>query len=185
MIEEIHQEVKDGMQSTLDSLVKEYAGVRTGRATTALVDGILVDYFGAQAQLKQLATISVPESRLIVIQPWDKSVAPEVEKAIQRSNLGLNPVSDGTVIRIPVPPLTEERRRDLVKVVKKSAEDRRIYVRNVRRDGNDLLKQMEKDKEISEDDNRRAQERIQKLTDEFIRKVDEAAAKKEKEVMEE
>jgi ribosome recycling factor len=185
MIEEIHQEVKDGMQSTLDSLVKEYAGVRTGRATTALVDGILVDYFGAQAQLKQLATISVPESRLIVIQPWDKSVAPEVEKAIQRSNLGLNPVSDGTVIRIPVPPLTEERRRDLVKVVKKSAEDRRISVRNVRRDGNDLLKQMEKDKEISEDDNRRAQERIQKLTDEFIRKVDEAAAKKEKEVMEE
>ncbi|MDP6084731.1 MAG: ribosome recycling factor, partial [Nitrospinota bacterium] len=128
---------------------------------------------------------SVPESRLIVIQPWDKSVAPEVEKAIQRSNLGLNPVSDGTVIRIPVPPLTEERRRDLVKVVKKSAEDRRISVRNVRRDGNDLLKQMEKDKEISEDDNRRAQERIQKLTDEFIRKVDEAAAKKEKEVMEE
>ncbi|MDP6484277.1 MAG: ribosome-recycling factor, partial [Nitrospinota bacterium] len=106
-------------------------------------------------------------------------------KAIQRSNLGLNPVSDGTVIRIPVPPLTEERRRDLVKVVKKSAEDRRISVRNVRRDGNDLLKQMEKDKEISEDDNRRAQERIQKLTDEFIRKVDEAAAKKEKEVMEE
>ncbi|HJM44201.1 MAG: ribosome recycling factor [Nitrospinota bacterium] len=184
-MEEIHQEVKDGMQSTLDSLVKEYAGVRTGRATTALVDGILVDYFGAQAQLKQLATISVPESRLIVIQPWDKSVAPEVEKAIQRSNLGLNPVSDGTVIRIPVPPLTEERRRDLVKVVKKSAEDRRISVRNVRRDGNDLLKQMEKDKEISEDDNRRAQERIQKLTDEFIRKVDEAAAKKEKEVMEE
>ena len=185
MIEEIHQEVKDGMQSTLDSLVKEYAGVRTGRATTALVDGILVDYFGAQAQLKQLATISVPESRLIVIQPWDKSVAPEVEKAIQRSNLGLNPVSDGTVIRIPVPPLTEERRRDLVKVVKKSAEDRRISIRNVRRDGNDLLKQMEKDKEISEDDNHRAQERIQKLTDEFIGKVDEAAAQKEKEVMEE
>ena len=185
MIEEIHQEVKDGMQSTLDSLVKEYAGVRTGRATTALVDGILVDYFGAQAQLKQLATISVPESRLIVIQPWDKSVAPEVEKAIQRSNLGLNPVSDGKVIRIPVPSLTEERRRDLVKVVKKSAEDRRISIRNVRRDGNDLLKQMEKDKEISEDDNHRAQERIQKLTDEFIGKVDEAAAQKEKEVMEE
>ncbi len=185
MIEEIHQEVKDGMQLTLDSLVKEFAGVRTGRATTALVDGILVDYFGVQTQLKQLATISVPESRLIVIQPWDKSVVPEVEKAIQRSNLGLNPVSDGKILRIPVPPLTEERRRDLVKVVKKKAEDRRVSVRNVRRDGNDLLKQMEKDKEISEDDNRRAQERIQKLTDEFIRKVDEVTAKKEKEVMEE
>jgi ribosome recycling factor len=185
MIEEIHQEVKDGMQSTLDSLVKEFAGVRTGRATTAMVDEILVDYFGAQTQLKQLATISVPESRLIVIQPWDKSVVPEVEKAIQRSNLGLNPVSDGKILRIPVPPLTEERRRDLVKIVKKSAEDRRISIRNVRRDGNDLLKQMEKDKEISEDDNRRAQERIQKLTDEFIRKVDEVTAKKEKEVMEE
>ncbi len=185
MIEEIHQEVKDGMQSTLDSLVKEFAGVRTGRATTAMVDEILVDYFGTQTQLKQLATISVPESRLIVIQPWDKSVVPEVEKAIQRSNLGLNPVSDGKILRIPVPPLTEERRRDLVKIVKKSAEDRRISIRNVRRDGNDLLKQMEKDKEISEDDNRRAQERIQKLTDEFIRKVDEVTAKKEKEVMEE
>lgn len=185
MIEEIYQEVKDGMQSTLDSLVKEFAGVRTGRATTALVDGILVDYFGAQTQMKQLATISVPESRLIVIQPWDKSVVPEVEKAIQRSNLGLNPVSDGKILRIPVPPLTEERRRDLVKVVKKKAEDRRVSVRNARRDGNDLLKQMEKDKEISEDDNRRAQERIQKLTDEFIRKVDEVTAKKEKEVMEE
>ena len=185
MIEEIYQEVKDGMQSTLDSLVKEFAGVRTGRATTALVDGILVDYFGVQTQLKQLATISVPESRLIVIQPWDKSVVPEVEKAIQRSNLGLNPVSDGKILRIPVPPLTEERRRDLVKVVKKKAEDRRVSVRNARRDGNDLLKQMEKDKEISEDDNRRAQERIQKLTDEFIRKVDEVTAKKEKEVMEE
>ncbi len=185
MIEEIYQEVKDGMQSTLDSLVKEFAGVRTGRATTALVDGILVDYFGAQTQMKQLATISVPESRLIVIQPWDKSVVPEVEKAIQRSNLGLNPVSDGKTLRIPVPPLTEERRRDLVKVVKKKAEDRRVSVRNTRRDGNDLLKQMEKDKEISEDDNRRAQERIQKLTDEFIRKVDEVTAKKEKEVMEE
>lgn len=185
MIEEIYQEVKDGMQSTLDSLVKEFAGVRTGRATTALVDGILVDYFGAQTQMKQLATISVPESRLIVIQPWDKSVVPEVEKAIQRSNLGLNPVSDGKILRISVPPLTEERRRDLVKVVKKKAEDRRVSVRNARRDGNDLLKQMEKDKEISEDDNRRAQERIQKLTDEFIRKVDEVTAKKEKEVMEE
>jgi len=185
MIEEIYQEVKDGMQSTLDSLVKEFAGVRTGRATTALVDGILVDYFGAQTQMKQLATISVPESRLIVIQPWDKSVVPEVERAIQRSNLGLNPVSDGKILRIPVPPLTEERRRDLVKVVKKKAEDRRVSVRNTRRDGNDLLKQMEKDKEISEDDNRRAQERIQKLTDEFIRKVDEVTEKKEKEVMEE
>ena len=159
--------------------------MRAGRATTALVDGILVDYFGAQTQMKQLTTISVPESRLIVIQPWDKSVVPEVERAIQRSNLGLNPVSDGKILRIPVPPLTEERRRDLVKVVKKKAEDRRVSVRNTRRDGNDLLKQMEKDKEISEDDNRRAQERIQKLTDEFIRKVDEVTAKKEKEVMEE
>ena len=185
MIEEILQEVQGGMKSSIESLIKEYAGVRTGRATTALLDGILVDYFGAQTQLKQLATLSVPESRLIVIQPWDKSVAPEVEKAIQRSNLGLNPVSDGKVIRIPVPPLTEERRRDLVKIVKKSAEDRRVSVRNVRRDGNDLLKQMEKDKDISEDETRRAQERIQKLTDEFIRKVDEIAAQKEKEVMEE
>jgi ribosome recycling factor len=184
MIEEVFQEVESNMRSAIDSLKNEYASVRTGRATTALLDGIMVDYFGTQTQLKQLASLSVPESRLIVIQPWDKSVVAEVEKSIQRSNLGLNPVNDGKVIRVPIPPLTEERRKDLVKVVKKSAEDRRVSIRNARREGNELLKELEKEKEISEDDNRRAQERIQKMTDKYTSELDAVAAQKEKEVME-
>ncbi|MFQ5693471.1 MAG: ribosome recycling factor [Nitrospinota bacterium] len=185
MTEEVQREVQAMMQSAIDSLKREYAGVRTGRASTALLEGILVDYFGTPTQLKKLASLSVPESRLIVVQPWDKSAVGEVEKAIQRSNLGLNPVSDGKIIRVPVPPLTEERRKELVKLVKKSAEERRISIRNARRDGNDLLKQMEKDKEISEDDARRGQEQIQKLTDRFMEELDKVAAQKEKEVMEE
>ncbi len=185
MIDEVYEEAQSMMKSALESLKKEFAGVRTGRATTALLDGVMVDYLGTQTQLRQLASLSVPESRLIVVQPWDKTVVGEVEKAIQRSNLGLNPVSDGKVIRVPIPPLTEERRKDLVKVVKKSAEDRRVSIRNARRDGNELLKQLEKEKEISKDDARRGQERIQKLTDQFIKELDEIAAQKEKEVMEE
>lgn len=184
MIDEVFQEVESSMRSAIDSLKNEYASVRTGRASTALLDGIMVDYFGTQTQLKQLASLSVPESRLIVIQPWDKSVISEVEKSIQRSNLGLNPVNDGKVIRVPIPPLTEERRKDLVKVVKKSAEDRRVSIRNARREGNELLKELEKGKEISEDDNRRAQERIQKMTDKYTAELDAIAAQKEKEVME-
>lgn len=185
MIDEVYEEAQSMMKSALESLKKEFAGVRTGRATTALLDSVMVDYFGTQTKLRQLASLSVPESRLIVVQPWDKSVVGEVGKAIQRSNLGLNPVSDGNVIRVPIPPLTEERRKDLVKVVKKSAEDRRVSIRNARRDGNELLKQLEKEKEISKDDGRRGQERIQKLTDQFIKELDELAAQKEKEVMEE
>ncbi len=185
MIDEVYEEAQSMMKSALESLKKEFAGVRTGRATTALLDGVMVDYLGTQTQLRQLASLSVPESRLIVVQPWDKSVVGEVGKAIQRSNLGLNPVSDGKVIRVPIPPLTEVRRKDLVKVVKKSAEDRRVSIRNARRDGNELLKQLEKEKEISKDDGRRGQERIQKLTDQFIKELDEIAAQKEKEVMEE
>jgi ribosome recycling factor len=184
MIEEVFQEVESNMRSAIDSLKNEYASVRTGRATTALLDGIMVDYFGTQTQLKQLASLSVPESRLIVVQPWDKSVLGEVEKSIQRSNLGLNPVNDGKIIRVPIPPLTEERRKDLVKVVKKSAEDRRVSIRNARREGNELLKELEKEKEISEDDNRRAQDRIQKMTDKYTSELDAVAAQKEKEVME-
>lgn len=185
MIEKAFAEVEEKMRGTVESLKREYAGVRTGRASTALLDGVLVDYFGAQTPLKQLASLSVPESRLILIQPWDKSAVGEVEKAIQRSNLGLNPVSDGKVIRVPIPPLTEERRKELVKVVKKSAEEYRVSIRSARREGNERLKQLEKDKVISEDDARRSQERIQKLTDRYIRELDQIAAEKEKEVMEE
>ncbi|MFQ5913597.1 MAG: ribosome recycling factor [Nitrospinota bacterium] len=185
MIKEVYEEIESKMRSAIDSLQKEYAGVRTGRANAALLDGILVDYFGAQTPLKKLASLSIPESRLILVQPWDKTVVGEVEKSIQRSNLGLNPVSDGKVIRVPIPPLTEERRKELVKIVKKSAEERRVSIRNTRRDGNDLLKELEKEKEISEDEGRRAQEHIQKATDRFIQELDAIAARKEKEVMEE
>ena len=184
MIDDVLQDVNQNMQAAIESLKKEYGTIRTGRATTALLDGVIVDYHGAQTQLKQLASLSVPESRLIVVQPWDKSIVREVEKSIQRSNMGLNPVSDGKVIRIPVPPLTEERRRELVKVVKKAAEEHRVSIRNARRDGNDFLKHLEKEKEISEDDNHRGQEKIQKLTDQLIKDLDEVAAQKEKEVME-
>jgi len=185
MIEEVYQEVESKMRSALDSLKKEYAGVRTGRASTALLDGVLVDYFGAKTPLKQIASLLAPESRLLVVQPWDKSVLGEVEKAIQRANLGLNPVSDGKVIRIPIPPLTEERRKELVKVVKKSAEERRVSIRNTRREGNELIKDLEKEKQITEDEERRAQEHLQKMTDRFIRELDQIVTQKEKEVMQE
>lgn len=184
MIDDVLQDVRQDMQATIESLKKDCGVIRTGRATTAILDSVTVDYHGAQTQLKQLASLSVPESRLIVVQPWDKTIVGEVEKAILRSNLGLNPVSDGNIIRIPVPQLTEERRRELAKMVHKTAEDHRVSIRNARRDGNEFLKQLEKDKEISEDDKRRGQEQIQKLTDQFIKNLDEVVTQKEKEVME-
>ncbi len=184
MIDDVLQDVKQDMQATIDSLKKDCGVIRTGRATTAILDSITVDYHGARTQLKQLASLSVPESRLIVVQPWDKTIVEEVEKAILRSDLGLNPVSDGNIIRIPIPQLTEERRRELAKMVNKTAEDHRVSIRNARRDGNEFLKQLEKEKEISEDDKRRGQEQIQKLTDQFIKNLDEVVTQKEKEVME-
>ena len=184
MIDDVLQDVRQDMQATIESLKKDCGVIRTGRATTAILDSIIVDYHGAQTQLKQLASLSVPESRLIVVQPWDKTIVGEVEKTILRSNLGLNPVSDGNIIRIPIPQLTEERRRELAKMVHKIAEDHRVSIRNARRDGNEFLKQLEKDKEISEDDKRRGQEQIQKLTDQFIKDLDEVVTQKEKEVME-
>jgi ribosome recycling factor len=184
MLEEIYQEVEHKMERSLATLGKDLSRIRTGRASLALLDGIAVDYYGTATPLNQLATLTIPESRLIAIQPWDKSQLGIIEKAIQRSDLGLTPVNDGKLIRLAIPPLTEERRKDLVKQVKKIGEEIKIALRNIRRDGNDLLRAEEKAKEITEDDLHRGQEQIQKITDGYIAKVDELLQIKEREVME-
>jgi ribosome recycling factor len=172
------------MEKTLQSLDREFRRLRTGRASAALLEGVKVDYYGTLTPIEQLASISVPDSRTISIQPWDRGAFKDVEKAIQRSELGLNPINDGKVIRVNIPSLTEERRKELAKVAKKFTEETKIGIRNVRRDANDDLKKQEKDKEITEDDLHKAQDEIQKLTDEFIAKADAALTAKEKEIME-
>jgi ribosome recycling factor len=172
------------MEKSLDNLQHELAGIRTGKANPALLDSIKVNYYGQAVPLKQVANIAVPDPRLITIQPWDKSIVTEVEKAIMASDLGLNPQSDGTLIRLPIPPLTEERRKDLVKVIKRMAEDTKVAVRNIRRDSNDRIKKLEKEHSISEDDMHHKQEDVQRITDTFIGKVDEIVTVKEKEIME-
>lgn len=175
---------KKRMSGAISALDKDFSKLRTGRATTALVDTILVDYYGTPTPISQLSSVSVPDSKTITIQPWDKGAFGAVEKAIQTSDLGLNPVNDGKIIRISIPPLTEERRKELVKVAKKYTEDAKIAIRNVRRDMNDALKKMEKDKEISEDDQRRSEADVQKMTDDYVKKADEVMAAKEKEILE-
>ena len=172
------------MEKTVETLKEEYATIRAGRANPSLLDKVQVDYYGAATPINQLANISVPEPRLLVIQPWDKSSLPTIEKAILKSDLGLNPSSDGTVIRIIIPQLTAERRAELVKTVKKKAEDARVAVRNVRRDAIDQLKKLEKDHSASEDDVKRAQDDMQKLTDKTIKEVDHILEMKEKEITE-
>jgi ribosome recycling factor len=172
------------MEKALDSLSKDFGKLRTGRASTSLVEDIKVDYYGTPTPLKQIASISIPDSRTIAIQPWDKNAFGDVDKAIQKSDLGLNPVNDGKIIRINIPQLTEERRKELVKLAKKYTEDTRVAIRNIRRDANDKLKSMEKDKEITEDDLHRGQDEVQKLTDEHIKTADELLEEKEKEIME-
>ncbi|GIX48693.1 MAG: ribosome-recycling factor [Candidatus Tectimicrobiota bacterium] len=184
MVEEVYQEVERKMERSLEALRRELARIRTGRATLALLDGIVVDYYGTPTPLNQLATLAVPESRLITIQPWDKSQIGAIEKAIQRSDLGLTPSNDGNLIRITIPPLTEERRKELVKQVRKIAEETKIALRNIRREGNEALKALQKDKKLSEDDWRRAQEQVQKITDRYVSRVDEILSAKEREVME-
>ncbi|MBN2141474.1 MAG: ribosome recycling factor [Desulfovibrionaceae bacterium] len=175
---------KKRMQGALTSLEKEFGRLRTGRASTSLVENILVDYYGAPTPLNQIASISVPDSRSITIQPWDKGAFAGVEKAILKSDLGLNPVNDGKLIRINIPPLTEERRKELVKVAKKFTEEAKIAVRNIRRDMNEALKKMLKDKEISEDEQRRAADDVQELTDDFVKQCDAAMNSKEQEILE-
>jgi len=183
MPKEIIQQMRKQMEKILESIAKEFSNIRTGRATISLLDGITVDNYGAKSPINQVASISIPEARLMVIQPWDKSKIGQIEKAILKADLGLNVSSDGNVIRITVPELTEERRKDLVKHVKKLAEEGRIALRNARRDANDAIKKLEKAGKISEDDSRREQEETQKITDENIKKIDEMLKAKEKEIM--
>lgn len=177
-------EAEARMKKALDAARAEFTSVRTGKASPSLLDPVRVDAYGTQMPLNQLASISAPEPRLLVVQPFDRSLVEAISKAIQRSGLGLNPSSDGTLIRLPIPPLTEERRREMVKLVKKMTEDGKVALRNVRRDANDEMRRLEKDGELSEDESRKSQAEIQKLTDRYVAQLDEAAAKKEKEVLE-
>ena len=175
--------LKKEMETTLEGLRKELTKVRTGRANTALIEGILVDYYGTKSPLNQLAALSAPESRLLVVQPYDKSVMSAIEKAIYQSDLGLTPVNDGKVIRVPLPELTEERRKELVRHVKKIGEEYRVSARNHRRDANERVKKLQKDKQITEDDVRATQDRVQKLTDEYVDKIEKVLKAKEDELM--
>lgn len=175
---------EEKMDKTIEALKRDLASIRTGRASTTLLDRISVDYYGTPTPVKQVANVSAPEPRLITIVPWERKMLGDIERAILKSDLGLNPNNDGTMIRLEIPQLTEERRKELSKKVSKDAEDSKVVIRNIRRDANDAIKKMEKKKEITEDDSKDAQENIQKLTDKKIKLIDEIKAKKEKEVME-
>ncbi len=177
------KDLETRMQAAVDVLTREFSGVRTGRANAALLDGIRVEAYGALTPINQMASVSVPDPKTIVIQPWDASQVKEIEKAILKSDLGLTPSSDGKVIRLVLPSLTEERRKQLAKTVGKFAEDARVAIRNIRREANDKLKHMAKDKKVSEDEERRGHDAIQKSTDKFIAKVDELTKKKEQEIL--
>ncbi len=184
MVDEIFEDLKDRMGKSMESLKREYSRLRTGRASISLLDGIRVSYYDTPTPLNQMASLAVPEPRLIVIQPWDKTAIEDIEKAILKSELGLTPMNDGKVIRISIPPLTEERRKELVKVARKMSEENKVSIRNIRRDANEMLKDLKKEKEITEDDLFRSQEEVQKATDQFISQVDELCAAKEKEILE-
>ncbi len=184
MVNDVLQEAEERMKKSLKAFDREMAKVRTGRASTALLEGVKVDYYGALTPLNQMASISVPESRLIVVKPWDVSVINDAEKAIQKANLGVNPSNDGKLIRISIPPLTEERRKEIVKNVSQTCEEYKVAVRNIRRDANENLKEFEKSGDITEDDSFKGQKRVQELTDEYIQKLDDLFAEKEKEILE-
>lgn len=183
MSKQVLEQAKDKMNKSLAALGRELASIRAGRANAALLDRITVDYYGAPTPVNQLAGVAVPEARLLVITPYDKSALGDIEKAIMKSDIGITPTNDGNVIRLMIPALTEERRKELAKQVKREAEDAKVAVRNVRRDANDELKKLEKAGEITEDELRSYGEDVQKLTDEFIAKVDEAAKEKEQEIL--
>jgi len=183
MTEDVLSSTRDEMEKVVAAFKKELSHVRTGRASTALLEGIQVEYYGAKTPLLQLASLNAPEASLLVVTPYDKSAMGAIEKAIRSAELGLNPVNDGKLIRIPIPPLTEERRRDLVKHVRKATEDFRVSVRSHRRDSLELLKELEKDKEITEDDRRHANEKIEALTKEYVEKLEKLEKAKEAEIM--
>ena len=183
-MQELKRKAAERMTRSIEVLKKDFASIRTGRASLSLLDGIFVNYFDTQTPLQQLATLSIPESRQITIQPWDQKIIPDIEKAILKSDLGLTPSNNGKIIRIIIPPLTEERRKQLVKAVKKKAEESKVAIRNIRRDTNDELKKLEKEKHLSEDETKKLHDEVQKVTDTYIVKVDEVLKHKEKEIME-
>ncbi len=184
MILEVHKESESKMEKTISVYKEELQAIRAGRANPALLDRIHVDYYGQVTPLKQVGSVSAPEPRMIVIQPWDTKLIPAIEKEILKSDLGLNPSNDGKIIRLLIPQLTEERRKDLTKVVKKNSENAKVAIRNTRRDAIEKIKKMEKNKEITEDDRKLAEEEMQKITDKFIVEIDEITKKKEEELME-
>jgi ribosome recycling factor len=184
MKDEVIELARQEMENAVAAFKHELSRVRTGRASTALIEGLHVNYYGTKTPLRQLAGLAAPEPRLLVITPYDKGAAHEIEKAIQTSDLGLNPVNDGKVIRIPIPELTEERRKDVVRHVRKTAEDFRVSIRNHRRDANDMLKDLHKEKKLAEDDLRAAEAKVQQFTVDFIEKLDKVLAAKEAEIME-
>ncbi|NLH49942.1 MAG: ribosome recycling factor [Myxococcales bacterium] len=184
MIDDVYNECKSGMEKSIANLGRELMKIRTGRANPAILEGIRVDYYGTPTPINQMATVSVPEHRLIVIAPWEQPKCNDIVRAIQSSDIGLNPQSDGKVVRIAFPPLTEERRKELVKQVKKIGEEHKVAVRMERRDANEMLKALQKDGDITEDDSHKGTERIQKLHDDYIKKVDEVIARKETEILE-
>lgn len=180
----VHQKLTEKMEHALEHLKRDLAGLRTGRASVALLDGVRVDYYGTMTPLKQVANISTPEARLITIQPWEPSLIKEIEKAIANSGLGVNPSNDGKLIRLPLPPLTEERRKELGKICKKHGEDTKVQIRGFRRDANDELKKLQKDTKLTEDELRKAEQDTQKLTDTYVQKIDDVIKKKEQEILE-
>lgn len=184
MSNEVMSSAKERMDNTIGAFTRELASIRAGRANSALLDRLTVDYYGVPTPINQVAGVSVPEARLLVIQPYDKTILGEIEKAIQKSDIGITPTNDGNLIRLAIPALTEERRKDIVKTVKKEAEDSKVVIRNIRRDANEDFKKLEKNSEITEDDLHRNGEEIQKLTDSYIKKIDDIAKEKEDEIME-
>lgn len=184
MVKEILKETEHKMKKAVDVVRQEFVKIRTGKATTALLDGIKVDYYGSMMPLNQVATVSTPDIRLITVTPWDKAMIAPIEKAILTANLGLNPTNDGTVIKVPIPPLNEERRKELVKLIKKFAEDGKVAIRNIRRDAIEHLKKSEKEEHFSEDERKRGEEEVQKLVDKYIKEIDTLVTIKEKEIME-
>jgi ribosome recycling factor len=181
--EQVLGDVDSRMDRTLDAFRRELSQLRTGRATPSLIENLSVDYYGSATPLKQIASISAPDARAIMVQPWDRGSLREIERSLQRSEMGFNPSNDGNVITVPIPPLTNERRQDMVKMLRRKTEDGKVSLRNVRRDGLETLRKMERDKMISQDENRRAQDQLQKVTDGHTRQIDETASAKEAEIL--
>lgn len=184
MTKDVLNRIETSMKKGVEAMVRDFTGVRTGRASAALLQGITVACYGTSTPLQQVASVAIPETRLMTIQPWDQSLLSAIEKAILKSDLGITPSSDGRVVRIAIPPLTEERRKELVRIVRRMAEEGRVAIRNVRRDGNEKLKALEKQKQISEDDLKKGTESVQKLTDKYIKEIEAALTNKEKEILE-